>query len=213
MALTCRDVVIGLQQIQLSDVDKTTWSEVLLKSALNQAIGLLLLVRPDASARRIIHTCVAGTEQSLSSGYARLLKVIRNVTGASNTPGRAIRMVSMHDLDRGDPNWHSTTQSTIAHEYVFDEQNPTTFWLYPPIQAGTKVQIEASESLPAITSLEDDFPLDSVFAQPVKELMLYLILSDTQGSTNHYNLAMNMLDRKSVTDTRVNPANDGKAGS
>ena len=101
-----------------------------------------------------------------------------------------------------------TTKSTSL-----DEQNPTTFWLYPPIQAGTKVQIEASESLPAINSLEEDFPLDSVFAQPIKELMLYLILSDTQGSTNHYNLAMNMLDRKSVTDTRVNPANDGKAGS
>ena len=213
MALTCREVVSGLQQIQLSDVDKTTWSEVLLKSALNQAIGLLLLVRPDASAKRIIHVCVDGTEQSLSAGYSRLLKVIRNVSGANNTPGRAIRMVSMHDLDRGDPNWHSTIPSTIAHEYVFDEQNPTTFWLYPPIQAGTKVQIEASQSLPAIASLEDDFPLDSVFAQPIKELMLYLILGDNQGSTNHYNLAMNMLDRKSVTDTRVNPANDGKAGS
>lgn len=213
MALTCRDVVTGLQQIQLGDLDKTTWSEVLLKSALNQALNLLQLVRPDATASRVIYTCDAGTEQVLPAGYARLLKVIRNVTGPSNTPGRAIRMVSMHDLDKGDPNWHMTSATNTAYEYVFDDQNPTTFWLYPPVQAGTKIQIEASQSLPPITDLDSNFPIDHVFAQPVKELMLYLVLSDQQGNTNHYNLAMNMLDRKGVAEARVNPANDGKAGS
>lgn len=213
MALTCRDVVTGLQQIQLGDVDKTTWTEPVLRSAFNQALSLLLLARPDAAAKKLIHVCVAGTEQVLPAGYSRLLKVVRNVTGSSNTPGRAIRMVSIHDLDKADPNWHATPATTTAYEYVFDEQNPTTFWLYPPVQAGTKVQIEASQSPDPITDLSTAFPVDPVFAQPLKELMLYLILSDQQGNTNHYNLAMNMLDRKGVAEARVNPANDGKAGS
>ena len=75
------------------------------------------------------------------------------------------------------------------------------------------MQIEASQSPEPITNLSSEFPVDPVFAQPVKELMLYLMLSDQQGNTNHYNLAMNMLDRKGLAESRVNPANDGKAGS
>ena len=48
---TSQDLINELRMTQLNDPDATTWSDMLMIIALNQALKTLVLVRPDATAK------------------------------------------------------------------------------------------------------------------------------------------------------------------
>lgn len=205
MQITCGMLIDGVQQTQLQDADKVTWSNVLLMSALNQSLSILALVRPDATPKRLVMSCVEGTFQQLPADGLRLLRVVRNRNG--NNIGRSIRLVKMLDLDATDPNWHRQPPQQEAHEYMFDENQPKQFYVYPPVAAGVQLEVEYSAEVPTITSMDQPLPVDSIYMQPLQELMLYKLLSGSSGM-NHLNTAMAMLDRKRNSDGFASPGLD-----
>ena len=121
--LTCGDLIDGVQQTQLNDVDKVTWGETELIAALNQALAMLIGVRPDASAKVAELACVSGTRQTLPDDGLRLLKVVRNIK-TGGLAGRAVRLMNMNDLDSIAPDWHSEPEKDSIKEYMFDERSP-----------------------------------------------------------------------------------------
>lgn len=205
--ITCQVVVDGVQQTQLNDSEKISFSEELLMSALNQALAILALVRPDATAKIYQLTCVAGTRQSLPDDGLRLLKVVRNIS-STGVIGRAVRLVNISNLDAASPDWHSKPQVAAAREYMFDERSPKWFYVYPPVQASVKLEIEYSSRPNSITDLSQEFPVDLVYMQPVQEFILYKLLSGDAGNgqgMQHYNTAMSLLGAKPAVDRYNSP--------
>lgn len=216
MSITAQNILTGVQKTQLNDVDGVTWTNEILLSALNQAILLLILVRPDVTALVAEYTCVAGTRQTLPIDATRLLKVVRNIK-VDGAYGRAIRLVNQHDLDSIDPDWHGATPTAIIKEYMFDDRAPKWFFTYPPAIAGTKLEIEYARQPETITDLSQVLPVDAVYYQPLQEFILYKLLSGEGGQSQgqgmqHYNTAMQLLGAKNALDkfsapvTKMNPA-------
>ncbi|WP_151721061.1 phage adaptor protein [Acinetobacter ursingii] len=214
MSVTCQFLLDGVSATQLNDVDKTTWSEELLLSALNQALVMLVLIRPDATAK--IHTfeCVKGTRQNLPVDGVRLLKVVRNIDAAGEI-GRSIKLVNISDLDAVSPNWHSRPPVAVVKEYMFDERAPKWFYVYPPANQGVKVEIEYSASPPEITDPSQPLPVDIVFMQPLQEFMIYKLLSGDGGKgvgMQHLDVGLKLIGAKPTIDNYLSPAKETKAG-
>ena len=211
-----QDLIRTARMTQLEDADGVTWSDTVMIHALNEALRILALLRPDATSTIQVISTLAGTRQFIPTDGERLLKVVRNVN-ADNSIGRAIRQTSHGDMDAMSPDWHNAPNGERTHEFMFDERTPKWFFIYPPVGAGKKLEIEYSKKPPELTinDMEDELPVSVIFSQPLQELMLYKLLSGDssrgQGSTNHYNSAVQMLGIKSQADTFSLPKKGGSA--
>jgi hypothetical protein len=200
---------------QLGDADGVTWGISSMIIAYNQAKNMLLGMRPDACTKIEEVFLISGSRQYLPDDGLRLFNVVRNIN-QNGTIGRAIRQVSMAALDSSNPDWHNAT-GTVIHEFMFDPRSPKHFYVYPSPatvgEVGMRVEIEYSAMPPDITeaNLNETLPFDSVYDQPLIELMLYKLLSgdNEQGRNNsvHMQAAMGLLN----IQTESANANDGAA--
>ena len=205
--ISCQTLIDGVRATQLNDAEKITWTDVLLMSALNQALAILTLVRPDATAKVFTFACVNGTRQTLPSDGLRLLKVVRNLKD-DGSMGRAVRLVNVSDLDSIAPDWHSEPEKDLLKEYMFDERTPKWFYVYTPSKTGVKIEIEYSAKPTPITDLSQELPVDMVYMQPLQEFILYKLLSGEGGQgqgMQHFNTAMTLLGGKPTIDRYTAP--------
>ena len=116
-------------------------------------------------------------------------------------------------MDSENPDWHNATASNTADHYVFDEDAPTTFYLYPP-QTGTPghVEINYSNSPTDLGSLPATIDLPDIYMNPILDYVLYRAYSkDTeyagnqQRSSAHYQAFQNTLLQKSQSDLTTSP--------
>jgi hypothetical protein len=195
----------------------TRWLDAELLDWINDAQREIVLLKPEASSKIIDHTCVAGTKQTIPSDGIRLLTVIRN------TSGKSIRRVDRNVLDSENPNWHQTTANNVAEHFVFDEDMPTTFFLYPP-RTGTPGQVEITYSAAPtdLAALGDVIYLNDIYANPLLDFLLYrAYLKDTdyagnaQRAATHYQAFQASIGGKRMSDAETTPnanVRTGRAG-
>ena len=208
---TARSLFDDSRLTQLGDAEGITWDDRTLCIALNQAISLLLTMRPDATLKRSIIELDEDSRQQLPEDGLKLIKVIRNINGDGSI-GQAIRVVQMDDLNSIHALWH-TAKGNVIHEYCFDPLSPKTFYVYPSPSTGVLVRIEIEYcALPAQINeqnLDELLPFDAIFDQAVIELMLYKLLSgdNQQGrnNTQHYQNAMSILQVQGQNSGAISP--------
>ena len=117
------------------------WPRVELQNWLNESYLQIALLRPDASSKTGTLTCVAGSRQTITSGFStalRLLDVVRNL--ASSSDKKVVRLIDRSVLDDQRPAWHTDTASVNIQNYTFDVRQPKEFFVFPP--ATTSAQLE-----------------------------------------------------------------------
>lgn len=205
-----QDLINGVRITQLNDPDATTWSDATLIIALNQALKILALVRPDATSKIATIALKEGSRQFIPNDGVRLLNVVRNIN-SDNTIGIAVRLVQREDMDSMSPDWH-VAMGTVVREYMFDARSPKHFYIYPCVSPGKTLEIEYSSYVEDINiqNVIDPLPVDAIFAQPLQELMLYKLLSGDSSNGNtgaaHLQTAMDLLGVKDKADERVSSA-------
>ncbi len=182
---------------------------------LNKGLLALASVRPDAFAATQVFQLAPGIRQSLPTNGLRLLGNLRNMGQDGSTPGRIVRgPIARALLDAVDPNWPVATAATVVEEYLYDEKTPKTFYVRPPVNATTPVQIEASIAIaPAIISgIGDTLPCDDVYVPSLQEWMLYLAYApDSEDTPNfvraarHASMFFNLLGVKARGDLSISP--------
>lgn len=157
----------------MTDPDRIRWTEEERIRWSNEAMGAIMTRKPAAFARRIVHTLVAGTYQELPSDSSMLLDVVRNIGADGVTGGKAIRRTDRQLLDDADPDWHTATQKAVARHYVYDDRVPKVFYVYPPIIAGTKVEL-LDAALPAeIDSIDDTLAIGAEYLEATVNYVCY----------------------------------------
>jgi len=205
-----RSVVEDLQVTQLNDPEGITWTQAQLISALNQALRMLQLLRPDATAKHAIVNATEGARQVIPDDGVRLIRVIRNIR-ASGMTGQVIRLVQKEDMDSASLAWMGATGIQIK-EYMFDGRIPKQFFVYPTVTADKQFEIEYSARADIVTAatFDDALPVDVMYSQPIQELMMYKLLSgdSTNGDSgaSHLQLATGLLGVQDEIDARLSPA-------
>ena len=219
--------IVDRVQTSLQDTTGIRWPVAELVMWVNDAQREVVLYKPDASAQNVVVNLVPGTRQTLPSTGNRLLRIIRNMlTADTSSPGRAIRIVSREVLDAQCPDWHDGTRAqgdnahglTVKH-YVYDEQDPRTFYVYPGIAAAAAtnafVEMVYSGNPPAVLQ-GGNLSIPDIFSNAVTDYVLYrAYMKDAEYAANnerastHFQLFMSSVTGKSQLDQVVGP-NSGR---
>lgn len=217
MTILAQDLINAIAA-ELSDETFVTWTEADLTGYLNSALRQLVLVRPDVSSSTENITLNPGTKQSIPITALRLLDIVRNMGADGATPGKPIWSIPEKTLNSYRPTWHSETGKSVIKNFVYDEDEPKTFYTYPPVHAVTTVIVEAKFSvMPAeITDVTvDSIPVDDVYEGPLREWMLYRAYSKETDSTESRDLARQheksfyqSLGIKTQVDVKLSPSKE-----
>lgn len=211
--------VIDRVQITLQDTTGVRWpvtSELVVW--VNDAQREIALLKPDAAATNATVTLATGTKQSIPTGGNRLLRVVRNMSAASGGTGkRAIRIVDRDVLDSTEPNWHDPSVSgdashgTNVKHYIYDEQNPRNFYVYPGVSGNSYIEIIYSDN-PSTVALNGNLGLPDIFANAVMDFVLFRaytkdaeFASNAQLAGQHYQLFLNGVTGKGQVDMISSP--------
>ena len=137
----------------LQDTANVRWTEAELLNYINDGQREIANLKPDATALHSNVQLVTGTKQAIPTDGLRLLSVVRNMSDASGgaTGGKAIRLVARDILDTQEPNWHDptvtgdATHGTTPKHFMFDENDPLNYYVYPGIAGNAYAEIIYSQ--------------------------------------------------------------------
>lgn len=165
--------VINKAAIQLTDIGNTRWTRAELLDWLNQGQKQIVVMSPSATNKVSTIQLTAGTRQSIPSDGWTLLELIRYMGTDGTKPGRAIRVTSRELIDSFNPNWHADAKSAVPKHYIFDAQDQTVFYVYPPNNGQGYVQLNYSPVPPMITSESTVISVSDTFEPPLLDYILY----------------------------------------
>jgi len=218
MAVTVQSVIDRAQTV-LQDTTGVRWPVVAeLVLWVNDAQREIALLKPDASATNATITLVTGTKQDIPSGGNRLLKVVRNMSAASNGTGkRSVRLVDREVLDAQTPDWHDPTVSgdaahtAIVKHYIYDEANPRNFYVYPGVAGNAYLEIIYSSN-PAVVAQSGTLSIPDIFANAIMNYVLYMaymkdaeFAGNAQRASSHFQLFTASVTGKGQIDAITNP--------
>jgi hypothetical protein len=206
----------------LQDTTGIRWLEAELLRYVNDAQREIVNLRPDAASTTVNVALVVGTAQTIPAAGLRLIKVVRNMNqaGGSATGKRAIRIVDREILDTQEPNWHDPTVSgdathaTTVKHYVFDEDDPRRFYVYPGASStSTFIEIVYSASPTNIASVgSNTIEVDDIYANAIIDFVLYRaymkdaeFAGNQQRASGHYNLFLTSVSGGSQIQQALSP--------
>lgn len=225
MAVTVQSVIDRVQKT-LQDTTGVRWPVVdELVLWVNDAQREIALLKPDASAKNTTITLAAGTKQEIPNDGNALLRVVRNMSAASNGLGRrAVRIVQRDILDAQTPDWHNPTvtgdaaHGTVVKHYIYDEQNPRNFYVYPGISTANTVFAEIIYSAnPTTVAQNGNLDIPDIYANAVMNYVLYMAYmkdaeyaGNQQRAASHYQLFTASITGKGQVDAMTTPNYDSK---
>lgn len=211
--------VIDRVQTTLQDTTGVRWPVVNeLVLWINDAQREIALLKPDASAKNTTITLTTGTKQEIPSDGNRLLRAVRNMSAASSGVGkRSVRLVQREVLDAQTPDWHDPTvtgdaaHTNIVKHYVYDEQNPRNFYVYPGIEGSAYLEIIYSAN-PSTVAQGDNLVIPDIYANAVMNYVLYMAYmkdadyaGNNQRAASHFQIFTTSITGKGQVDALTTP--------
>lgn len=220
MSVTVQSVIDRVQTT-LQDTTGVRWPVVNeLVLWINDAQREIALLKPDASAKNTTITLADGTKQDIPSEGNRLLRVVRNMSAASNGVGkRSVRIVSREVLDAQTPDWHDplvagdAAHGSVIKHYVYDEANPRNFYVYPGVASGSDAFLEIIYSAnPSTVAQNGNLDVPDIYANAVMNYVLYMAYmkdaeyaGNSQRAANHFQIFTTSVTGKGQLDAMTTP--------
>ena len=190
------------------------WTNEELLGWLNEAYQKIIGFKPNANGINEELVCVAGSKQSLPANGVVLLDVVRNLAGTMGVVTPADRST----LDATRRGWHQETQVDAVDHFMFDDQDPKNFYVYPPATVSAKLEIiYAAVPAPHPDSVLADtttISLDDRYAPVLTDFILSRayakdadFASNSALSTKYENSALTALGIKVKSEAASSPNN------
>lgn len=203
--------IIDRARVVLNDADGVRWLDSEFFKWINDAQRVIALVRPDSVVSNVTLTLAAGTKQTLPAEALRLLDVVRNITQAG-AGARAVRHVDRDVLDTQNPEWHSESGVQTIKNYVYDNRDPKTFYVYPPALSTSRLEVIYSKNPTDVTTLSSVLAVADIYSDPLLNYVLYRAYSKDAEFAQNATLAAgylatfnSMLGLKTSKDAAYSP--------
>lgn len=206
--------ILGRVRPVLNDSDASAyrWSNADLTTYINDACRLILIKRPDANATPAEVTLSAGALQTIPDTAYRLMDVVCNI-GAGGVQGRVVTLVDGAVLDSFNPSWRSGTKVSSVKHFIFDPRTPRRFEVYPPVNAGVKVQAKLANYVGQASQTTDPIGLSEEYMEHLVCFVLYKAYARDMEFAGNAELAASylalfngMLGDKTMADNAFSPA-------
>lgn len=166
---------------------------------------------PDGGSLISAYPLRPGTKQELPATALRLLSLVRN--NYSNAT-RSIRAVSRETLDRFVPGWHGVTAAQETKHFIYDENTPTVFYIYPqqPNPATGSIELVYTKNPNDINSSADSIEVADSYINAIVDYTLYRAFSkdgevptSQQRAATQYQAFITGLQGKQAVDEGTSP--------
>lgn len=160
------------------------WKADALLGYLDDAMRAVVLLRPDAYSVTVpVLLATGSTKQSIPADGVRFLSIVRNMGSDGQTPGLPVTPVAREDLDAANQDWHDEGFSTVVDHFIYDDTVPTVFFVSPPPAAGVYVDVSYARIPPNTSGLDVELPLNAIWAEPLREYMMYRAYTRNDASS------------------------------
>ena len=203
MTISVASIITAARQA-IQDNPAVRWSDGALLDYLNEAQMEISRYKPDSCIKNTTLSTVAGVLQGLPDDAIRLIDV------PYNTGGNAIVQVDKSGLTRQQPGWTKATASASAKAFMYDDADPTRFYVYPPSVAGSSLQVVYSAKPTAVTladniSIADEYKSSLVHYICFKTFNEDSMSPDANKAVAFHNLFMTSLQLSENADKTVEP--------
>jgi len=155
----------------------------------------------------------AGILQTIPTGCIELVSVDFNMGTDGITQGAPIRIIEKEELDLLKPDWPTDTASAIVQLYMFNDKDPTHFYVYPPQPSSSQgyVRGPCSKSPTDIATTATAISIDDIFQSPLYHHACFQIFSmetdayAPQKALAHYNACVTEIGRKDLIMKTYSP--------
>lgn len=195
---------------------------------LDDALNMLLLLRPDCHIKSDVVKLNKGTRQNLPSEGRALIDLYLNKLPILDSDGVTIKEYINHypivQVRRDDLDYFSNWQYQIGaiskdyiSEFAYESKNPRMFWVNPPVnEKDVYVEMDYSYEFPVYSAMNDaintELDLQDHWMGPICAYMLYLLYSIDSTSTIDRQIAASYLQSfyqsvsaESTSTTAVKP--------
>lgn len=165
--------IIDKASVQLLDPTNTRWTRAELLGWLNDGQRQIVMMAPNATNKVDVIALDPGTRQSIPSDGWTLIEVIRYMGTDGQKAGRAVRLASREMLDAYNPNWHNDLPTAVPKHYIFDPQDQTVFYVYPPNNGRGYVQLNYSPVPSDLPSENATITINDIFQTCLLDYVLY----------------------------------------
>ena len=186
---------------------------------LDDALSMIVMMRPDSHVKTEIVQLVPGTRQTLPEDGLSLIEIYMNKKAILDPNGAVISYSNSYPVahvEREDLDYFSNWQSRVGvaskdhiDEFAYELRSPRTFWVNPYVSETKPVYVEMDYSYPFIKygdmepdvdvgylhieELELDIP--DTFMAPICYYMLYLLYSTDSTSQLDKSIAASYLQQ------------------
>jgi len=214
MGTVTAQTIINKAAIQLTDIANVRWTRAELLSWLNDGMRQIVLMQPSASSTTVSKLLTAGTRQTIPSDGWLLLQIYRNMGTTGSAAGRAIRIVSREVLDGFDPYWHTGIPKAEVKNFIYDTQDQTAFYVYPPNTGTQYIELNYSSQPTNLTTENQVIPLFDIFQSALVDYIMFRACSKDAEYAPGLQLAQGYLatftasiQGKSQTEATNDPVN------
>lgn len=184
---TFSDIIDDDIEQQLHDVDQEVWTDDTLFKYVTEAQNAVILLGVDANIKNAEFTLLQDAMQTIPEGGVRFIDILRNVAGG---PVRKIEKKVMDDVL---PGWMIEETTAGIEHFMFEEEKPTIFWIYPvPSDDTQKIKLSYAAAVSLISDTEDPLILPDIYIPAIKEYVLWRCQS-MEGESSALGLAVQHL--------------------
>lgn len=208
---TVEDINDRLSNI-LNDVDMIRYPHSERIDWMNEAIVAIANRQPESQTVTAYLQLDSGSKQTLPEGGVKVLEVRNNLAGGGEE-GQAITQTTLTEMDAAAPGWRTGTRKDVVRQFMFDDRDPKQFWVWPPVNGGTIIDIAYLRLPPRITESDPYLPIPDEFAEAVLNFVAYrCTLKDSEyanGNTaaGFYQAFLAALGQKEESEMKASPNN------
>jgi hypothetical protein len=206
-------LISEMREVLFDTVVPYRWSDKSFLTKLNNAQRFIVQHVPKANVVNDAFKLSAGVVQSIPAGGNELVSLDFNMGTDGLTIGAPIRIITIEDLTSLIPDWTTATASSIVQYFMFNEKDPSHFYVYPPQPASDQGYVKGpySANPTDIASTDTAITLSDIFSNPMKMFALYETLrleTDAlalQQAVGYYNACVMEIGRKDLVMKTYNP--------
>lgn len=212
MGTILASAIIAKASTQLIDPTNTRWTVSEMLGWLSDGQRAICALKPNSNNKVAVIPMVSGTKQTIPSDGWFLLGVYRNMGTTGTTPGAVVRISSRELMDAFNPNWHFDPAATAVEDYVFDLQDQTVFYVYPPSDGTGYIEINYAAIPVELASSSTPIQLADIFEPLLLDYVLYRANAKDAGyapglqlSSAYYQSFMAAVTGKDTAELQSNP--------
>lgn len=165
--MTTAASILSRVRNQLIDNGSTQhWTDAELLNWLSDGQRFIAAAVPAATASTTTLVTATGPTQNIPADGHTLITVNRNIGGPSIIP------MAWETITTQIPSWTSASTSTTANAFIWQKDNPTVFYLYPPAQ-GQSIEIVYSVSPPDVATTAGTLTIKDLYIPPLVDYIMY----------------------------------------